>query len=118
VQATLLILLVSLIIYYQIPVGRNLRGLIAGYGFFVGVSVMLLTLRSYLGPPFQMWWQYLQQVSTLATFLIWCFALYSYWPSPAPARETELEQDYIVIATRTERAMARARSYLVGRFEA
>lgn len=116
VQATLVILLVGLMVYYQIPVGRNVRGLISGYGFFVGASVILLTLRSYIGTPFQVGWQYLQQASTLGTFLIWCFALYSYAPNPTPIGENELERDYIVIATRTQQAMARARGYLVGLF--
>lgn len=113
VQAILLLLLVSLILYYRIPVGRNLRGMIFGYGFFVGASIILLTLRSYIGTSFQVGWQYLQQASTLGTFLIWCFTLYSYQPSPLPEAETELERDYALIAGRTQRTIARARGYLV-----
>ena len=116
VQATFLILLVGLILYYKIPVGRNLRGLIFGFGFFVGVNIILLTLRSYIGASFQLWWQYLQQASVLGAFLIWCFTLYSYAPNPAPVAETELEQDYALLQERTYRAIARASGYLARPF--
>lgn len=109
VQAILLTLLLILIRYYAIPLGRNLRGLIVGYGFFIGAGVITLTLRSYLGTPFQFWWQYLQESSGLMTSMIWVPAFWSYVPNPEPDVSIRLEEDYAVLAERTYRAIAKAR---------
>src|SRR5260370_11082197 len=45
VQAMLLIALILVLVHYAIPLGRNIRGMILGYGLFISTSVINLTLR-------------------------------------------------------------------------
>jgi hypothetical protein len=113
VQAILLIIALLLIVYYGISLGRNLRGLLWGYGFFIGMSVITLQLRAYLGPSFQSQWSLLQQTSYIAALLIWSSALRSYQPSPVPTHEVELEEDYQYVAEQTLQAITRAKAYFV-----
>src|SRR5436853_18645 len=65
IQVVLLASLMALIRYYSVQIGRNLRGLITGYLFFVGFNVLVLGFRSHIGTNFQVQWQYLQQASYL-----------------------------------------------------
>ncbi|MFQ5817389.1 MAG: hypothetical protein ACE5H2_05460, partial [Terriglobia bacterium] len=107
VQAFLLVAILGLLVYYAIPVGRNLKGIILGYGFFVGTIVMSLTVRSYLGAEFQPVWQYLPAAAYFVTLLIWCATLWSYHPNPKPKTEIALERDYGLLAAQTTRGIAR-----------
>ena len=111
IQAILLIIALLLIVYYGISLGRNLRGLLLGYGFFIGMSVITLQLRAYLGPSFQSWWGFLQQASYIAALAVWSLALRSYQPSTVPTHEVELEEDYQYVAERTLQALTRAKAY-------
>ena len=112
VQAALMIVILALVMYYGIPLGRNLRGLMLGYGFFIGTSITILTLRSYLGTSFQSLWQYLDQACSLVALLIWCTTLWSYQPNPEPEVQIQIEGDYILLAERTSGAIAKARGYI------
>ncbi len=112
VQGILLLAVVALLAYYAIPVGRNLKGMIVGYGFFIGTSLIHLTLRSHLGDAFQVWWQYLQPAAYALSLLIWCAALWSYQPNPQPQRAAGIEEDYELLAAETRRMLAQVRAYL------
>lgn len=116
VQTVLLTVLISLVRYYAIPLGRNLWGLIWGYGFFVGVSVIILTLRYYLGSPFYLWWQYSQQVAYLVALAIWVPSFWVYVPNPKADVSIGLEEDYAVLAERAGRRIARARESILRGF--
>lgn len=113
IQAMLLAGLVGLLIYYAIPVGRNVKGMISGYGLFVGASVANLTLGIRLGEQFQPWWQYLQPIAYILALLIWTATLWSYAPNPKPEAEVELEHDYQLVSGQIDRAINQARSYLL-----
>ena len=113
VQAGLLFVVLSLIIYYVIPIGRNLQGIILGYGFFIGTGVINMTIRSHLGEMFQVWWRYSQAAAWVLTLLIWSAALWSYHPNPKPKAEIEIERDYELFSARTAQAVAKARGYLL-----
>ena len=113
-QAILLITIVGLIAYYAIAVGRNLRAMILGYGFFIGASVISLTLRSYLGMRFQPSWQYLQQTIYDVTLAIWCAGLWQYAPNRVPRDKVMLECDYEVLAAQTTKLLDQVRTYLTG----
>lgn len=113
VQGLLLFILVSLLAYYAIPVGRNLKGMIVGYGLFIAVSIACLALRAGLGGIFQSWWQYLQPAAYNGALLIWCLSLWSYQPSPHSEIETGIERDYQHLATETAKALARVRAYIL-----
>jgi len=112
VQALLLVGIVGLLSYYAVPVGRNLKGMILGYGVFISASVISLALRSHLGKEFQTWWQYFQPMAYFLTLIIWSASLWSYAPSPRAKHEISLDQDYEVLVARTAKAIAQARSYL------
>ncbi len=112
VQAILLIALVLILAQYAIPLGRNLKGMILGYGFFIGTSVINLTFRLFLGDSFQKWWQYLQPIFYLAVLSVWCWALWSYQAAPLPATEPKIEEDYQLLATRTRKSLLFIRAYL------
>ncbi len=113
VQGILLVAIVSLLVYYAIPSGRNLKGMILGYGFFISTSVINLSLRSHLGDRFQFWWRYLQPAAYLTALLIWCLALWSYQPNLQPHSQVEIERDYKFISARTARLLAHLRDHLL-----
>lgn len=112
VQAALLVTIVGLLAYYTIPVGRNLKGMILGYGFFIGASVVGLTLGLYLGPSFHPVWQHLPATSYCIALLIWCSTLWSYQPNPQPESDVGIERDYELLAARTASALTQARAHL------
>jgi hypothetical protein len=112
VQSVFLIALFALFCYYAIPLGKNLRGMMLGYGLFLGTSVINLTFRTQLGSAFQVWWVYLQPLSYVLVLAIWCPALWAYAPMPLPAPESKLEYDYQLLSAGTRRRVAVVRNYL------
>ncbi len=113
VQAILLVIIVGLMVYYVIPTGRNLKGMVLGYGFFIGASVINLTLLSHLGDQFRLWWRYLPAITYSVTLLIWCFTLWSFQANPQPESEVSIERDYELLAARTTKLLMQARVHLV-----
>lgn len=113
VQAVLFVVVVGLVVYYSIPVGRNLRSLMAGYGFFVSVALLQLTALSRLGEPFQAWWHYLEPAAYDATLVVWCVGLWSYAPNPRTERLDALEADYGLLVSNASMALARVRRYVL-----
>ena len=113
VQAALLLGLAALLAYYAIPMGRNLKGMILGYGVFLGTSLIHLSLRNSLGDSFQLWWQYIQPLAYLLVLLTWCATLWSYAPSPEPRTCPHIEADYQSLATATRKQLIAARSSLL-----
>ena len=84
VQFALLASLAVLFACYAIRLGRNLKGILYGYGVFLVTSVADLTLRDYLGDSFQHAWQYIQPICYVAVLLVWCFTLWLYAPIQEP----------------------------------
>jgi len=113
VQLVLLIGLAGLFASYAIPLGRNLKGIIYGYGLFTATSVAHLTLRDYLGDSFQRAWQYIQPICYLAVLVVWCMTLWSYAPIPQPTTQPRLEADYESLIAATKRKVRSARSYVL-----
>jgi hypothetical protein len=109
VQAAMLLGLIALFAYYSIPLGRNLKGIVYGYGFFLVTSVIDLQLRDSLGPTFQRLWEYVQPACYLVVLGIWCFALWSYAPVPEET-EPRLEEHYQALRTRTRAGLSSARA--------
>jgi hypothetical protein len=112
IQAILLIALVSVLMHYAVSLGRNLKGLILGYGLFLATSVIHLAFRAWLPDWFQRWWVYIQPMAYLPVLAIWCVALWSYEPIPMPHAETQVNREYDQLVTTTKKHLAQARTYV------
>jgi hypothetical protein len=112
VQTLLLFSLLGVISYYGIPMGRNMKGMILGYGLYVGTSLISLAVRAYAEAWLAMVWVFAQPISFALSLLIWLVALWSYAPNPAPAPDTGLEEDYGALALRTRALINTMRAHL------
>lgn len=112
VQSALLLGLVALLSYYAVPVGKNLKGMILGFGIFLGTSLVNLTARNYFGEGFQKAWVYIQPLSYLVVLGIWLATLWAYAPAPEPAAESRLEVSYQTLLSATRRRFASTRTRL------
>jgi hypothetical protein len=102
VQAAAILSLVLLFLVYSIPFGRNLRGLLLGYGLFVGGRVICLAFVSQAEHNF---WYYAYSASYTAASGLWLWHLRAYQPCPEPGTSVELENDYQRIAAQTRRRL-------------
>lgn len=90
VQAVYILALVILLLAYSIPLGRNLRGLVAGYALFISASLVNLAALAYLGRGTESLLAYSQQVLYDLVLCIWTVSLWEISSHPAlgPSRET------------------------------
>lgn len=114
VQALSLIVLAALSGYYQVPINRNVKGIFVGYGLFIAMNVMTLTLRAFLGASFQAAWIFLQPLCYAGVLILWCLLLWNYEPAPAAAPELQprLEKDYRSLALATRKSLLQTRALL------
>jgi hypothetical protein len=103
VQALAILTLVSLFLWYAIPFGRNLRGILSGYGLFIAMSVVRLELVPYYS-EIKIFWPYIQAISYLMVLGLWVSTLWSTEPVPEANGVLQLEKDYqaLVASTRTQ----------------
>jgi hypothetical protein len=113
VQAVLLFGLLQLISYYDISIGRNLKGMILGYGQCLGTMLVTLALQAYIGPRFELAWSVIQQISYLAALGIWLVTLWYYCANPKPEATIGVEEDYEALAARTRNMVGAAGTELV-----
>ena len=111
VQALLLLAMVGLIVHYALPMGRNIRLMMWGYGSYLGFHVVLLTLRSERGPDFEGMKVLLESLWYCGTLVVWCAGMWSYHVNPGYS--TALERDYDQLSRQTSRALSRLRSHLL-----
>lgn len=108
VQIAATLTLVGVVFLYAIPVNRNLKGIILGYGLYLGLVVMNLTYLGMFGEGVQFVVTKIQASSYLAALLIWNVALWSYQPVAwRPARE---QKSYSVICEETNEQLARTKN--------
>ena len=112
VQSLAILALVVLFLFYAIPFGRNLRGILLGYGLFVGLSVIQLTFVADSGGRFHSFWSYVSPASYVVVLGLWLAHLWSYLPSPEPKRAVRLEEQYQKVAAATTQRLREARGYL------
>lgn len=105
-QALLFTVLLILIWLYSVPLGRNLGGLIGGYGIFIGISVVTLAIRAYIGHSFQTAWQLLAQSSYMVTLMIWVPAFWTYEENPPVEFDLIPKTEYSVLVERSSRELA------------
>lgn len=84
IEALVLATVLAIVFYYRIELGKNVTGMIVGFGAYVGVSLMTLELRSFVGPRFDAVWPILQTTAYFFALIIWTVALWSYSPNPDP----------------------------------
>jgi hypothetical protein len=101
VQAIFICGLLAVISYYGITIGRNMKGMIVGYGLYIVTSLVTLAMRSYAGTPFDEIWKVAQPLSYDVSLVIWMIALWSYHPNPVPDPSIRLEADYEAFVSRT-----------------
>ncbi len=110
VQGTAILALVALFLLYSIPFGRNLRGVLLGYGLFVGMRVICLTFVSLQSHNF---WFYAYSASYIGALSLWLGHLWAYQPSPQPRNNrADLDDEYRKIAAETQRWLQAMRGYL------
>ena len=113
VQGLLLIVIIRVMAYYAIPAGRNLKGMIFGYGQMVALTLCALAVRAAQGMSFDAAFNRIQTTAYLAALVIWLIALWSYLPDPVPAPRISGVEDYDRLASRTRDMVDAAGSHLV-----
>lgn len=76
VQVFAVLAIVVVMLTYAVPRGRHLKGILLGYGLYVGVVVVLLSLEAYFGDSFQPLSTYVQPVFYDVALCIWIVALW------------------------------------------
>lgn len=111
VQALAIAALIVLFLIYAVPFGRNLKGILFGYGLFVGAGVIGFTFAHAGGDLFSRVWAVLNPVSYGLALIFW--VVYLWAPQAHPeATSLRMEEQYQQVAARTRRRLAQARGYL------
>ena len=101
VQALAILTLVFLFFWYAIPFGRNLKGILVGYGLFIGMSIARFVLWYHLWDKIKPYWTDLGAVTFLLVLCVWAVSLWSAQPAPQLKPEIRLEQDYELLVAST-----------------
>jgi hypothetical protein len=112
VQAVFICGLLAVIFYYGIDMGRNMKGMIMGYGLYILTSLFSLAVRAYAGKSFDQIWSVIQPLSFDISLIMWLIALWSYCPDPAPDHMIHLEEDYGALVAKTKSVMGAIRAYI------
>jgi hypothetical protein len=111
-QIILFVGLLGAIVHYGISLGKNMRGMLIGYGLYLGTSLVSLALRSYFGSAFSNVWRFVQPSSFDVSLLIWLIALWSDHPNPPSGGGGGLESDYEALVALTKGRVKALRGYL------
>jgi hypothetical protein len=109
VQAISAMALVALFVFYSIPFGRNLRGILLGYALFIAGRLICLAFVPEQGHHF---WFYAYSASYVVALSLWLGHLWSYQPIPEPRAAVQLEREYKMIVAGTRRHLRETRGYL------
>lgn len=112
VQALALVALVALFLFYAIPFGKNLRGILLGYGLFLGENLVWLSFAPRNSEGFRAFWSHIHTSSYFVVLVVWALHLWSYAPNPLPKVAVHLEEQYQRMAAGTSRRLQEARGYL------
>jgi hypothetical protein len=112
VQALAILTLVSLFFWYAIPFGRNLKGILLGYGLFIATSLVQFALWHYSIGNVEAFWPYAQPLAYILVLAVWMGALWSADPVPQIELPVQLEKDYQILAASTRNQLQRALAFL------
>lgn len=82
-QLFLFLAFVVLAVYFQVSMDRNLGGYVTGYGFYLFMSVLSLTIWKVIPQFSAELWAAFGQPTYLATLLFWCVMLWRVSNTPA-----------------------------------
>ena len=104
VQAFAVLAIIIVFVIYNIPRGRNLKGILAGYGLFVASRIVQLSLLSLLGSSFERIFLYVEPFAYLIVLCIWTVALWSpvAEPSHSPSSLEIADADHPSLVSRTQ----------------
>ena len=111
VQALLLLAILGLIVQYAVPMGRNIRLMLMGYGFYIVCGAVTLSLHSRLGESSGNVLGLVNRLGYSVTLAAWVGGMWSYSPEPAP--DNSLECDYDRVSEHTIRALGQLRNHLI-----
>jgi hypothetical protein len=107
VQALAIVSLVALFLWYAIPFGRNLKGILVGYSLFIAASITQYVLWIHHWNPVTSFWSHAESVSYLLVLVIWVTMLWSFQPAPEEQHGARLETDYEFILSSTRNQFRR-----------
>lgn len=115
VQAISIVALITLFMVYSIRFGRNLKGILLGYGIFVSLRLLVLVFAG-ADTGWQGWLsRVLPPINSIAYFavlLVWLSQLWSYQENPVQGESAKLEQGYQRMSAATRQKLRDARGYL------
>jgi len=111
-QAIVLMTILFLSGYYGIGIGKNIKGMILGFGIYVGASVFSLTLRLFVGTRFDPAFGVIQTTVYFLALSIWMVALWSYEPEFAEEPPSASAREYQVLAGRTREILGSINEHL------
>jgi hypothetical protein len=112
VQGVAVLALVALFLFYGVPLGRNLRGIVLGYGIFVCWSVICLTFAPLTVGRVHQLLGHLYPALYPISLLVWLKYLWHYDEAPAANPRVPPDQNYRHLAGDTQRRLQNARGYL------
>jgi len=101
VQALAILTLVLLFLWYAIPFGKKLKGILFGYSLFIGLSIVQFVLWQYSWEQIRPFWSYAQPVCYLLVIGIWVRALWSAEPHREVYPNAQIESDYELLMAST-----------------
>jgi hypothetical protein len=111
VQTVGIAALISLFLVYAVPFSRNLKGILFGYGLYVGAAVIGFSFAQPAGDTFSRIWTVLNPASYDLALTLW--VVYLWAPQAHPeATSLRMEEQYQQVAARTRRRFDQARGYL------
>jgi hypothetical protein len=118
VQAFAIIALILVILAYAIPRDRHLKGILGGYGLFVGSTVVQLSLSTHIGSSFYRLLMYIQPFSYDIVVFIWLWALWSPTTEEnlSPGRPAVSGEDHSLLVSRTQHDLQSIRLRMLGAF--
>ena len=107
IEGALLLIMLWFFLQWRIQIGRNLRGLILGYSFWVGLNVVNLAFWFQRGNEASIGWRKLYPITYLITLMVWCASLWSLQRDPAGQTDGVIDRDHQRLAAKTKAVLAR-----------
>lgn len=112
-QAALISVLIALLLYYKVGIGKGLRELLVGYSLLIAAQVIAQAFEFLPTSGFAPLMREAEPVLYAVTLVIWLVALWSSAPEVAPQVLCGIEKDYGRLALATKMMLDQARRHLM-----